>query len=356
MGRWWVLALAGVGCGRIAFDPLAVNGDAGDAGDGNTTANTNIAFITSTDVSPSTLGGQAGADAICAQRALAAGLPPNTYVAWLSTSTVDAKARLASARGWLRTDGLPFADSVDALTTGRLFYPLRLDENQNDRPDVPTPTGTTRTGVFDSRLSQCADFTGTGMATFGWSDGGTEMWTEEPAFDCNDSGPLYCFGIDHQRQVTVPPVSGRRAFVTYTGFGANVGIAGADMICANEATSAGLPGTFIALLADVGTTAASRFSVADGPWYRVDGVEVTSDLVTARAALDLHADGVPVTGVAWTGATSATTPGEMASTCNGWLDAGASGRVGTVGRSNDAWFSSGPLSCSLGPGVYCFQL
>lgn len=356
MGWSWVLALvACIGCGRIAFDPTAAADDA-VTGDGSGSANVNVAFVTSTDVPPSTLGGLLGADAICEQRAAAAGLPPNTYVAWLSTSTVDAKSRLAGARGWVRTDGLPFADTLDGLLTGGMRYPLRVDENRNDRSNTPTPTGTNRNGVFHAGgTTQCADFTGPGTSTYGWPDGGTAVWTEQQFFDCSTPGPLYCFGIDYQSEVTIAPVSGRRAFISYTGFGAMTGLAGADAICASEAMDAGLPGTFLALLADDGATAASRFSLAGGPWYRVDGVELTSDLVTVCAPINLHADGVWVNVLAWTGAASPATPGTMASTCNGWMSSAAMGVTGTIGRSASMFFGGGSISCSLGPGVYCFQ-
>src|SRR5690606_4557544 len=83
---------------------------------------TNLVFVTSTTHEPASLGGLAGGDAICAARAEAAGLP-GTYVAWLSTATVDARDRLGSARGWRRVDGEPFADTVEDLASGKIFYP-----------------------------------------------------------------------------------------------------------------------------------------------------------------------------------------------------------------------------------------
>jgi len=75
----------------------------------------NFVFATSTSY-PADFGGLAGADAICNQHAGDAGLP-GTYVAWLSTTTVDARDRLAGARGFVRPDGLPFADTVDDALT-----------------------------------------------------------------------------------------------------------------------------------------------------------------------------------------------------------------------------------------------
>ena len=57
------------------------------------------------------LGGLAGADAICAARANAAGLP-GTFKAFLGSLNANAWARLAGARGFARVDGKPFGDTV----------------------------------------------------------------------------------------------------------------------------------------------------------------------------------------------------------------------------------------------------
>src|SRR5262245_32537060 len=66
----------------------------------------NIVFITSGPVVPGNLGGLGGADLVCQNHAMSAHLPGH-YIAWLSTHTDDARARLtnAGARGWVRVDG-----------------------------------------------------------------------------------------------------------------------------------------------------------------------------------------------------------------------------------------------------------
>lgn len=91
----------------------------------------NIAFVTSTTYNGD-LGGLAGADQKCQALAEAAGLPANVYKAWLSTSNENAKDRLGSARGWVRKDGKPFADTVADIVSGKIFHPLRIDENGAD--------------------------------------------------------------------------------------------------------------------------------------------------------------------------------------------------------------------------------
>src|SRR5262249_30645591 len=74
------------------------------------------AFVTSTTYVPGNWGSVGTADSACNTRAAAAGLPAvGSYRAWLSTSTVTARSRLTPARGWIRTDGLPVADTAVSL-------------------------------------------------------------------------------------------------------------------------------------------------------------------------------------------------------------------------------------------------
>src|SRR5690348_11017356 len=65
----------------------------------------NRAFVTRS-VLPGNFGGIDVADGLCNTEASDAGLG-GTFVAWLSTSAVDARDRLDGSRGWVRTDGLP---------------------------------------------------------------------------------------------------------------------------------------------------------------------------------------------------------------------------------------------------------
>src|SRR5262249_21678466 len=128
------------------------------------------------------LGGLAGADGLCATRAMAASLP-GTYRAWLSTSTVNAKDRLAGARGWVRTDGLPFADTIADIVSGKILYPIRLDERGADLPtalgQVFVATGTDPDGTLSTtQVGTCDDFTTVnGSVAVGDAAGGTAAWT-----------------------------------------------------------------------------------------------------------------------------------------------------------------------------------
>ncbi|MEQ1944058.1 hypothetical protein ABMA32_16710 [Mesorhizobium sp. VNQ89] len=72
-------------------------------------------FITSVGLGKgANLGGLEGADAHCASLAEAAGVTGKTWVAYLSTSTVDAKDRIGSGP-WYNAKGVKIADNVASL-------------------------------------------------------------------------------------------------------------------------------------------------------------------------------------------------------------------------------------------------
>src|SRR5947207_2017750 len=116
-------------CGRLGFDAQRVGDGDGSGGTadgfvrGDVTITNNIAFLSQPTVVVGTLGSASAADQACGDQAIAAGLP-GTYVAWISTSTSNAIDRLAGARGWVRVDGVPFADQLSELAASHLMSPL----------------------------------------------------------------------------------------------------------------------------------------------------------------------------------------------------------------------------------------
>jgi len=290
----------------------------------------NYMFVTSTTYTPGALGGLAGADAECQARADAAGLS-GTYVAWLSTSTIDARERLAGARGWLRTDGVPFADTVNGLVLGAVLYPPNRDESGNEVPQSALVlTGSDEDGTASYSYSQCGDWA-TLLNEFtvgGYAHSGGTYWTFAGARFCNDGDwYLYCFGVDYCAELDFTPAAGRYAFVSAEPFPVGTDIGDADAQCQSEATTAGLPGTYKALLATESASAVSRFNLAGTPWVRTDGVPLVAqaaDLATGTlvSALSVNADGVTyeVDEVAWTGATSPDAVGTAETTCESWTN------------------------------------
>ncbi len=135
--------------------------------DGDFRSTLNYVFVTSTapaslnfGVSPDVA--LSAADSFCNQKAN--GRLPGQYVAWLSTSAsgsvagVDAVKRLIiggdptkPARGWIRPDGRPFADSAATLTAGnQVFYPIAIDETGADASGRTVATGTKSDGTLST--------------------------------------------------------------------------------------------------------------------------------------------------------------------------------------------------------------
>jgi hypothetical protein len=335
----WLRALALLvmsACGRIGFDPggAGSNGAGGDGdgavgnGDGfvrgDVLFTSNVAFVSQPTVVLGTLGTVQAGDAICQAEADAASLP-GTYVAWLSTSTVNAIDRLAGSRGWVRADGLPFVDTVADLAAGTLFAPLAVDASGAALPSMTAVfTGTLPDGTVDPFT--CQNYTTTGdLIAYGVANMTSGGWTRVNAsfMSCGANVPIYCFGTGSTTPITIPQVPSRRAFLSDPWVSGG-GIGDADARCQQNASAAGLSGAagFRALLATTSASAVSRFG--DGlPWARLDGLTLAATAQDVLAGnfqvpLALDAGGVHMTdtGPAWFGASTFT--GVGTTTCVDW--------------------------------------
>jgi len=304
--------------------------------------NANSVFVTSAQYT-GLLGGLAAADAICAARATAAALP-GTFIAFLSTSQVNAKTRISSARGWIQTDGLPFADTVDALflPNAHVFYPLQANEFGDPVPpgqyvlSGTNPDGTTSTNT-------CVDWTADGLFRGGVTGGSGYMWAYNVDASCFPLNMrLVCMQTSGAGQVAPvsPPATRRLAFITSTAHLSGGGLSAADTHCASDAATAGLPGTYKALLAVTGASALSRFNAGTAPWYRPDNVRIadsTADFAAGKlwAPISVTANGrTEITNNAvWTGAPTPLTAATADSSCTSWTSAAASS-VAAVGLSS----------------------
>ncbi|HKE49695.1 MAG TPA: hypothetical protein VKB52_16635 [Rhodanobacteraceae bacterium] len=138
------------------------------------------------------------ADNICRAHAARAGLAlPDSFKAWLSTSSVDAIDRIVNDGVWYRVDGVRFAGSIAGLVNGLLEAPPQLDEN--GRVAFATDsvwTGTTPDGR--SSGSTCTDWndgTDTSFGGVGQDLAVDSLWTKVAFFNpgCSDPFPhLYC--------------------------------------------------------------------------------------------------------------------------------------------------------------------
>jgi hypothetical protein len=342
--------------------------ESGEAESGDTGGPTgpNLAFVTSTVQVPGDLGGLDGADAVCQARADEAGLT-GTFVAWLSTTEVDGGDRIASARGWVRTDGRPFVDTVDDLFDRRQAFPLRIDENGDDVGAALTATATTHFGAarIEASAGTCEDWTNATAVLkhiSGRTDAGAGLWTAGVTIPCDEPVHLYCFQIDHDDPLDIEPEPGRLAFLSLGEFEPITGLAAADTLCQDEANAAAFEGQFSALLSFADASAASRFDLDGENWVRLDGVpilESAGDLAVASqllAPISFHADDTPVFNVlTWTGGAS---PGSEANaeTCSDWSTGAGTGLAAVAGRSGADWYGDGSRSCDdASLRVYCLE-
>jgi hypothetical protein len=363
--RSWGFALVGCACGRIGFGLIAGSGNPGDGGPGHDSpgsvvipTNANLAFVTSMRrPNLGAIGGIAAADQLCSTSAAAAGLA-GTYVAWVSTSTVNAIDRLGSARGWVRPDGRLFADTAADIAASRVYYPLDVDESGSalDRiADGSVLTLTQADGTVAAGAT-CGDLTttaGSGQTGFPLELGAA--WTAFAQASCVGSYHLYCFGIDHITPLAAPAPPQRYAFVSTETFAIGGGVTAADAVCASEASNAGLPGTYLAVLATASASAGSRFHVGF-PWAKPDGAVVTAALERPLTPIDETATGSVLSGVfVWTGAGDLVSTG--AETCTDWTDvnAGYAGYVGSTTYAGLPAIEIGTQGCTGAYHLYCFE-
>jgi len=140
------------------------------------------------------LGGIVGADQICNNLAQNAGLP-GTYIAWLSTSTVNARDRLNSNGPYRLVIGTIIADDLQDLLDGFLDAPINIDENGTlILGNQEVWTGTLADG--SAALGRCSDWTANSNSVFGTAGNATstaQSWTVFVNLNCSMFNRLYCF-------------------------------------------------------------------------------------------------------------------------------------------------------------------
>lgn len=173
-------------------------------------AQTSIAFLPFTTHNGN-LGGLSGADAICQERADAAGLP-GTYMAWLSVNAIPASpsTRFFQSHGtYTRVDGAIIANNWNDLIDGSFASDgrLQMDENGIDILSGIVWTNTNIDGTqSDSEFDwDCNGWTSSANTIMGMEGkinlyGGDATWTKGGATTCDAVYRLYCF-----QQLTASP-------------------------------------------------------------------------------------------------------------------------------------------------------
>ncbi|MFN8679375.1 MAG: DUF1554 domain-containing protein [Thermomicrobiales bacterium] len=180
------------GCGPCQPGETCVNDQCVGCGQGGDCT----VFATST-LHNGNLGGLAGADAICQQRAGEARLS-GTYLAWLSSTTESPATRFIQNPGrYTRTDGLPIAANWAALVSGTIAVPIDRSETGQlvrSNREVWTNTGTDGLPYFTDPSQTCDDWMTSGMtkARVGETDEVDGEWTTSHEDTCDFSWRLYC--------------------------------------------------------------------------------------------------------------------------------------------------------------------
>lgn len=150
-------------------------------------------------------------------------------------------------------------------------------------------------------------------------------------------------------------------FATSTRHDGNLGgPEGADAICAERASDAGLPGTFRAWLSTPSVSAAERLQASTIPYRRTDGVLVAADwndLIDGELAAPIHRDeyGEPISGDVWTGTTPDGALAEVG--CAGFVSASDAdtGLCGNSNLDNTRWTANLEPACTTRLRLYCFE-
>jgi hypothetical protein len=195
----------------VGVDAVTIETGAADApSDSIVVGPAKIIFVTSNGQSGS-LGGLAGADAICQQLATNAHLA-GTYMAWLSSSSSPVVKRLSHGTGpYTLMNGTVIAAGWTGLTSGTLLSPINVNEKGGPPPTVSSAcgatnpsivwTGTNADGSLASMNGTCADWTTSGPSGGGvlgladrvdqsWSDGCASIGSGSTI--CGANAALYC--------------------------------------------------------------------------------------------------------------------------------------------------------------------
>ncbi len=312
----------------------------------------NLVFVSSQTLVGAGLDAEAG-DALCTDLATAADLEGN-YRAWFPSPDASAAGRLEGARGWIRPDGLPFADLVSDIESGTLWYPPALDENGEHLQNVRVATGTAANGT-SAQVCAAAD----GVVTVGESASVSGSWTSVGIQGCEAAVHVYCFGIDHDTVVEAEVQTGRRAFVSSSAFSGSSGLAAFDEACEADADEAELNGAFLAFVPQSFMSAVSRFDLAGEPWINLYGQRIwpTADGLTNDGPLDTgvstFADGTPASVELWTGASQPTANNGL--NCSNWLLSAFNAQHSRSGLTVE-WFAlPGTEPCMTEKHVLCFE-
>ncbi|MCC6993300.1 MAG: choice-of-anchor D domain-containing protein, partial [Deltaproteobacteria bacterium] len=330
----------------------------------------NLAFVSSTALAAN-LGGVAAYDAQCNALASAAGINNfdapggSAYVAWMSDSVTAAPSRLASARGFVRRDGVPFGDDQGSLLSqARVLGALSLDETGRDVGNREVMTGTDNFGsaVVGGTCSNWASSSVTESVTLGASHGGPLAWSQSGSGTCDVARPIYCLMRNRNAAVNPPTLTGTRRVWVSSGY--TPGVTTPDAHCdgdkpAGVASARAMIATTTVLASSV-VTLATTYVRPDGHVVG-SGAQLASEATLQSGIWQTSSGSYFATGgETWTG--SQGSPGVLATlagSCEDWTRADTGiGRRGNL-RLVSSWFQGDASApCDAGGAtvrLYCVE-
>lgn len=308
---------------------------------------------------PTTLGSATAYDAKCNLVATAAGLnnlAGTGYIAYVSSPASLATTRLGSARGWVRLDGRPFADTQASIfNTQQIFNPIAFDETGAPAGQGPPLTGTQSGGQLGE---SCSGWTSTaGTFIQGNVYGGPYVWggVGPGVAGCALAGPLFCMGITKTAAVAPQVTAGRKIWLSSTDFIPGSGST-PDQKC--QADRAAGVTTAIAFIAYTTKSAGSLLAPTQ-KYVRPDGTLVgTGAELGASANLESgiwqSAGGTYEFNGPMTGSTAVSALGTA--TCGDWTSTVGTNSSGAANYTNDSiWWTGYAYPCSSGGRLYCVQ-
>lgn len=216
---WYFSGWAGDCAAAGPFHDCSLNVGAPQSVTANFSSRTwNLAFVSSTLISP-TLGSVEAYDTQCNLLASAAGINNvigTQYVAWISSTASNAVSRLGGARGWVKMDGTPFADTPSALVTeNQVFQPLDLDETGARRTWEVVMTGTWHNGTVEDQ-NNCNDWTPrfSDFVAVGSTAAGPVRWSLSYYRRCDQPYRIYCLGTTRTVALSAPVTTGKRIWLS----------------------------------------------------------------------------------------------------------------------------------------------
>ena len=144
------------------------------------------------------LGGLAGADAKCGTSASAAGIS-GTFVAYLSTTAVDAALRVTGNGPWNDLKGHRLFDAGAARWAGFPKLSIRTDETGDDSVNEAFRYWTGSEAQGTRSASTCGSWTlasGIALGTSGYKLANDHQWISESDRDCSEKLSILCVQND----------------------------------------------------------------------------------------------------------------------------------------------------------------